>query len=372
MNIIYNLIFLLLFEFLFVFDKALEFPRSSHFPGSQQEQINDKAGAAKIVFKSSDGGQTWQDISKGLPEPVQDNYGIYRDIFFANDNGLYLTAGNGIYHSKPNAAAPFWTKEIFPDKHSSITPGKAGIIAYNYEGQILQKINGTSAWSPMYTNFKGVVRTVFETAGGTVFIGSDNGLFKSTNSGKTWKHVHVGGWVMKLVESNGILVATSMRGIIRSTDDGENWALVISEGGVGIAVENIKGGFAAITFNTRSNTRRVRASYDGGKTWQSIDAGLQAQVVAGSIWQPINTSIPAQGISDSVRRPGNNRLPAEAFITSIIQVGENFFCGHPTGIFKSSDKGKTWKLILPSIVGKVFNLSVSGNVIYAIPGNRGC
>lgn len=118
----------------------------------------------------------------------------------------------------------------------------------------------------MYTNFQGQVRTVFETAAGTVFIGSDNGLFKSTNSGKTWKHVLAGGWVMKLVESNGVLVATSMRGIIRSTDNGENWALVISEGGVGIAVEHIKGGFAAITFNTHSNTRRVRTSYDGGKT----------------------------------------------------------------------------------------------------------
>ena len=52
---------------------------------------------------------------------------------------------------------------------------------------------------------------------------------------------------MKIVESNGVLMATSQKGIIRSTDDGENWALVISEGGVGIAVEQIKGGFAAIT-----------------------------------------------------------------------------------------------------------------------------
>ena len=335
---LYTLAFLLLFQFPFACDEALEFLASSSITDSQQKLNRNKPGVANIVFKSTDGGQTWQDISKGLPEPVQDEYGIYRDIFFANDNGLYLTAGNGIYHSKPNSTAPFWTKEIFPDEHSSITPGKIGIFAYNYGGQILQKINGTSVWSPMYTNFQGKVRTVFETAGGRVFIGSDNGLFKSTNSGKTWKHVHAGGWVMKLVESNGILVATSMRGIIRSTDDGENWALVISEGGVGIAVEHIKGGFAAITFNTHSNTRRVRTSCDGGKTWQPIDAGL----------------------------------PAQLSIASIIQVGEYFFCGHPTGIFRSSDKGKTWKLLLPSIENKVFNLSVSGNVIYAIPRDGGC
>lgn len=143
---------------------------------------------------------------------------------------------------------------------------------------------------------------------------------------------------MKIVESNGVLLATSQVGIIRSTDGGENWEAVISEGGVGIAVENIKGGFAAITYNTRSETRRVRTSYDGGKTWQAIDAGL----------------------------------PPSLSIASIVQVGESFFCGHPNGIYRSSDQGKTWELLHPSVENKVFNLSVSGNVLYAVLRNGGC
>jgi photosystem II stability/assembly factor-like uncharacterized protein len=365
MNIIYNLAFLLLFQFLFVFDRALEFPRSSPLLDSQHEQKRDKDGAVKIVFKSTDGGQTWQDISEGLPANLEEGG------FFANESGLYLRAGNGIYHSKPNSTAPFWKKEIFlfPDKQGSIAPGKAGIFAYNFDGQFLQKIKGTSAWLPVYTNFQGKeVRTVFETAGGTVFIGSNNRLFKSTNSGKTWKALRTGGLVMKMVESNGVLLATGAEGILRSTDDGENWKWVIKEGGVGIAVEHIKGGFAAITYSSASNTRRVRTSYDGGKTWQPIDAGLPAQVFIVPVDKPLSQVNP----NDSIWHPINTGLPVQAFITSIIQVGEYFFCGHPTGIFRSSDKGKTWKLLLPSIEGKVFNLSVSGNVIYAIPVNGGC
>jgi photosystem II stability/assembly factor-like uncharacterized protein len=134
------------------------------------------------------------------------------------------------------------------------------------------------------------------------------------------------------------MLATSQQGIIRSTDGGKTWNLVIGEGGVGIALERIKGGFAAITYNTLSKVRRVRTSYDDGKTWQAIDAGL----------------------------------PPSLSIASIIEVGNYFFCGHPSGIFKSSDKGKTWKLILPSVDDKVFNLSASGNVIYAIPRAGGC
>src|SRR5688572_27042903 len=236
---VYNLAFLLLFQFPFACNESLEFLASSPVTDNQQKQKRDKAGAANIIFKSTDGGQTWQDISEGLPENLQGD-GFQRDGVFANESGLYLRAENGIYHSKPNSTAPFWKKEIlpsylltpfpvqnqrFPDGQGSIAPGKIGIFAYNWDGEFLQKINGTSVWSRLYTNFQvKEIRTVFETAGGTVFIGCEHGLCKSTNSGKTWKQVHTGGWVMKLVESNGVLVATSMRGIIRSTDDGENWA----------------------------------------------------------------------------------------------------------------------------------------------------
>ena len=352
---IFNLAFLLLFQFAFVFP----------VPDKQQKQKTCKAVAANIVFKSTDGGQSWQDISEGLPGDKLEG------SLFVNDRGFYLRTGNYIYHSKPNNKAPFWEKEIFPDDHSNIAPGKSGIFAYNYHlGQFRQKINGSSEWSPIYENFqlKGII-DVFETAGGTVFIVCDRGrgLFRSTDNGKNWKEVTRGVW--KLVESNGVLMANSINGIIRSTDDGETWETVISEGGVGIDVARIEGGFAAITFNTQSNTRRIRTSYDGGKTWQPIDAGFPTETFLVPVFKPL-----AQvNQSDSTWNPNNNtNLPKQAFISSIVQIGEDFFCGHPDGIFRTSDKGKTWKLILPSIENKVFNLSVSNGVIYAIPRNRGC
>lgn len=323
---IFSLAFLLLFLYPFVFP----------ITESQQKLNKNKSGVANIVFKSTDGGQSWQDISEGLPGDKLEG------SLFVNDRGFYLRTGNYIYHSKPNNKAPFWEKEIFPDDHSNIASGKSGIFAYDYHhGQFRQKINGSSEWSPIYENFqlKGIL-DVFETAGGTVFIVCDRGrgLFRSTDNGKNWKQVRGGGFVGKLVESNGVLMANSHNGIIRSTDDGETWETVISEGGVGIDIAPIDGGFAAITFNTQSDTRRVRTSYDGGKTWQAIDADL----------------------------------PPSMKISSIIQVGDYFFCGHPNGIYRSRDKGKTWQLILPSIENKVFNLSVSGNVIYAIPSAGGC
>ncbi|MGZ3749840.1 MAG: WD40/YVTN/BNR-like repeat-containing protein [Flavisolibacter sp.] len=332
-----------------------------------------KSGPVPIVFRSTDGGQTWQDISAGLPENLKSE-GVWSHGLFANDRGLYLRAGNGVYHSEPNSTTSFWTKEIFPGEQREIAPGKNGIFAYNFRGQFLQKINGQRDWSPMYTNFQEQavrlnrtidwmytnykekqVSSVFETTGGTVFIGSNNALYKSTNSGKTWKHVHVGGWVMKMVESNGVLLAASSQGILRSTDDGENWDRVISEGGAGVAVavERIDGGFAAITYNTITKTNTVHISLDSGKTWNDLGEGLPPS---------LNSSL--------INLIGG--LQSSSDISSIKQAGKYLICGRSDGIFRSSDMGKTWKkLSLPALENYGFDLSVSGKVIYVIP-NKGC
>ncbi len=323
---------------------------SSLLPDSHPDPNKERGETAKIVFKSSDGGQTWQDISKGLPENLRID-SIRGNSFFANEKGLFLRVGNGLYHSTPNATAPFWTKEIFPDEHSSIAPGKTGIF---YWGANLKKANGTSVWSPIFEIFQRPgIRTAFETAGGTIFIGTDRGFFKTANNGKTWKHVHTGALVGHLAESDGVLVAISMRRIIRSTDNGENWAPVTSEDSVAWDVKQIKGGFVAITASSELGTSSLMTSYDAGKTWQAIDAGDKVFI-------------------DSIGRTWNDRPRVQAFGTSIIQVGENFICTHPEGIFRSSDKGKTWKLLLPSVEDMGFNLSISGNVIYAIPSKGGC
>jgi len=328
----YNLTFLLL---LFYSVSTAQQDSVYHAPSQfdSVRSMNMAGPVTKVVLKSTDGGKTWQDLSKGLP-----NNWEAIDLF-CNQTGLYVSTGNRIYHNKPNSSTPQWANEISPDNHSNIAPGKAGMYAFNWDGQFLQKRNGTTEWSPQFKDFPDKeIRSVFETAAGTLFICTNSRIYKSTNNGKTWKEVHRGDWTIKLAESNGVLMATSGNGIIMSVDDGETWKIVLNEGGVGIDIAPIRGGFAAITFNTLANVRTVKATYDGGKTWNSIDAGLPPH---------LNTA-------------------------SIIQVGDDFLCGHPNGIYRSSDNGKTWKLVVASPVDKVFKLYVSGNVIYAVARNEGC
>ena len=83
MNIIYNLAFLLLFQFLFVFP----------ITDSQQKLNKNKSGVANIVFKSTDGGQTWQDIREGLSGKLEEgSFSLSRKIricqvFYRQDPG---------------------------------------------------------------------------------------------------------------------------------------------------------------------------------------------------------------------------------------------------------------------------------------------
>ncbi len=192
--------------------------------------------------------------------------------------------------------------------------------------------------------------------------GIKKNVLKSTDGGLTWQQtsdvpteVEQPDLERHMLKADGVMIATGQQGIRRSTDNGKNWQWVISEGGVGIAVERIKGGFAAITYNTETKSRRIRTSLDSGKTWQAIDAGL----------------------------------PPSSLISSIKQMGPNLICGHPDGIFRSYDLGKTWnrvhpgvdknefkfltiRNITPSYPDKVYRIYVSGNVLYAVAVIAGC
>jgi photosystem II stability/assembly factor-like uncharacterized protein len=304
-----------------------------------------------VVFQSIDGGQTWKDISKGLPG-IDDHVN-----FFAGESDIYLTVKNAVYRSKGNLKSPVWEKENIPGpKGSSITFNHSGVMAVNHIGQIYKKTSGEETWFPIHTDFKRTcTHAIFETSDGTVLLGVNNDIYRSTDKGKNWKQVQSNGLLTNIVESEGVLIATGKNGIMRSTDYGENWQSAVNEGGVGIAAERIEGGFAAIAYNTETQSRRIHISLDNGKNWQAIDKGL----------------------------------PASPSISSIKQMGKYLIVGHPDGVFRSSDMGKTWDSVLPSVdkvektefklertwgsgSGRVFKIFDSGKKLYAVAVNSGC
>lgn len=314
-------------------DQTVDTAVSSLANEGQEAKILPREAVPRLLFQSKDDGLTWENVSAGLPadEPV--------GCFFVKNGEVLLGFGEVLYRRQNRLTTPVWEQEVMMQGEvTDLFSVRSGLFAMQHAKGFVQQIS-RGLWVPVFSELgRQNFRSLFESPDGALFVGCGTGIFKSADKGKTWKQVSTDGLMLKMAASGGVLVCTGEQGILRSTDGGEHWEVVVSEGGVGIDVEAVHGGFTAITYNTESKTRRVRFSEDGGKTWQPIDAGL----------------------------------PEQASISGIRQVGPFLVCGHPDGIMRSGDRGKTWQLVLPSVGKKVFHLFVSEGVLYAVAKESGC
>ena len=279
--------------------------------------------ATNVIFQSTDGGQTWQDISAGLPEKSEPS-GVSTDrgeVFVNYDSKLYRTSSG--------AATPTWQQDILLEERiGGISPGKAGAYVGVYLSGFYQNIPRTGIWKPVYTTLKdNTVRCILETQDGNIFIGTDNSIFKSADGGKTWKQVYEGDMVLSLTAVDGALISAA-GGVLRSTDGGENWDVALKSDGVVLKTALFENRLVAMNRIKRGEgpwqaaasrdgmTTVLHSSADGGKTWQRLDENLP----------------PVQDIYD------------------IEQADGKLFCSCDTGIYRSSDWGKTWELVLSQFI----------------------
>src|SRR5918993_248336 len=184
-------------------------------------------------------------------------------------------------------------------------------------------------------------------------LGVGDGIFKSTDGGKSWKHVglpdvqQVGRLVVHPTDPNIVFVAglghpygpNSERGIFRTRDGGATWERVFyiddNTGGVqvefdptnpntvyGSMWEHREGPWENASFNGKNNG--LFKSTDGGTTWKPVRGGLpNGAEGAGRICLGI-------GVSDP------NRLYAAV----MSQTGRG-----ADGLYRSNDAGETWTLV---------------------------
>ena len=323
--------------------------------GGLLDLLQAPATAAGMVFQSTDGGQSWQDVSAGLPADAE--------IWGLSSVGgeVFLGTNTGMFRGGTASSAPAWRQEPFLNKRANeVFPGRNGLYARSIEDGLFQEtLPGSGVWQPVYPALKDkFVFSIIENPDGTMLISSNRGIFKSGDNGKNWKQVFDGA-VLSLVESNGVLIGGGYQGVLRSTDAGEHWEIVLDEKALAKKTGVIGDRFFAIfgtddpwRISPEGITNRLRTSSDGGKTWQRIDADV-APLPAGSNYQM------------------DARLSQVRDLYDVEQVGQYLFCSFDTGIFRSSDQGKTWEQVFPVKGVGSFNFVVTGQVIYAVKGG-GC
>jgi photosystem II stability/assembly factor-like uncharacterized protein len=157
------------------------------------------------IFVSTDGGESWQASGQGLPESSSGIDAIAFSPGYTMDRTTYAWVKNrGLYRSTDGGAS--W-EQVFEQEGWSVQslvlsphfPTDGMLFVGALFGQLHQSLDGGFTWQDLSVGLPAgtvwvralVLSPDFENDG-TLFAGLDEGIIKSTDGGRTWRPVSAG------------------------------------------------------------------------------------------------------------------------------------------------------------------------------------
>ncbi|HEX5735515.1 MAG TPA: SBBP repeat-containing protein [Blastocatellia bacterium] len=297
---------------------------SNAFPITTDALQATKNGAAAL--KSTDGGNTWRPVSKGLVSKGQRGIEITSiAIDPSSPSTLYAaTGGDGILKSTdggntwgdvsstPHRNFIFFVIAVDPSTPSTVFAASSGFI--------LKSTDSGSTWSELKDGLSNsfIFSLAFDVEKpGTIYAVSDS-VYKSTNGGTSWATTNAGltGSAFTAVaidpqSSDTVYAAASKGGVFKSIDGGSSWAAFNS----GLIDTDVRGlivdPVTPSTLYAGTFAAGVFKSTNGGLTWNSANDGLLVRTV--------------------------NRMAIDPGNPSVLYAATRFL-----GLFKSTDGGGSW------------------------------
>ena len=326
------------------------------FGGPCRDVVIDPTDASKVyaacsfgVFRSLNGGSTWEDIGHGLTSLSADALAIDP----TTPSTLYLSSTPGVFKSTNSGAT--WTLSfefisgftlpacallIDPTTPSTVYAG----FCLSFSGIVLYKTtNGGSDWAQVGVGIPGArlnsLRTdpndssvlLATTNNGPAYRSTDGGVNFSALGGGTLPPVSGLDIVVDPADSSNLYVGTS-QGIYKSTDTGAS--------------------FAPITDNSIQGEALVFDPSSPGKLYaltQFVDDPLRFSTDGGSSWTPVS-SFPDRTASLLATSPAS---PATRIV------------GSTRGLLRSLDGDATWALIDDRRIGTTCNGPLAADPVAA-------
>ena len=302
------------------------------------------AGTWHLAWKTSDGGANWQHINKGMIDD-SDVFSVIVD--HENPSVVFASACSGIYRS---------------ENGGSLFTKIQGIPFSARRTRVLKQ-------DPANENI--------------IYAGTTEGLWKSTDLGKVWKRVSDPEVVVNDVlidprDSKRVLLATDRSGVMASTDGASTWttsnhgythryvSAILADNKdasslyVGVVNDREYGGM----FHSRDAGQHwlQKAAGLGGKDVFALKQAPSGMLVAGtnhgvyslerngSEWHPMNVVV-IEHTSKTVPKGSRKAVTKTSFekkelVSRVndLELGSGrWLAATTTGIYASADQGKTWK-----------------------------
>ena len=295
------------------------------------------------IFRSWDGGLSWQAPGPGSRPPLAEGVAVSPD--FPCDRTAYTCAVDGLYRSTDGGDS--WQPILVGSRILSVAcAGGSVVLAGTQADGVLRSPDGGRTWESASAGLLDLEVICLAARGELVFAGTQGGLHRSRNSGRAWRAVGPGTAIQCLalsVDGAPLLVGTERDGLFRSTDLGSSWQAVDLDDSRSVSALAMAGDHvvAATPLN-------IAASHDAGVTWRTTPApgdvlalaihrggvlaglhqdGLVRSNDDGATWSP-----PAHGVNARV-------VSAAAFG----QDGTFYVADIDAGLRTSPDAGRNWR-----------------------------
>jgi len=368
-------------------------------------------------FKSTDGGQTWVDASKGYTGAHLHDIAIDAD----NLATVYTIGRSGPFRSynggedwlgiafSPATSGEWYAVALNPNNPQEV------LISGEFDGTIYKSTNGGNSWRVVFQHpevgqggpqecrhgFKAIayapsnpsivyagMRKGRRSINGDFPPKPSFGMYKSTDGGETWVEIN-NGLKTSLININCIAVhpsnpdivyiGTWRDGVFKTTDGGQSWALRSN----GLASADVRSlaidpQNPQVVYAGLGEGAGIFKSTNGGELWGAINSGL-------SIVCPSYLLSMGQVEEDfSLERPPKRSVGADYYsvpwtaVWAIVIDPTNpqtiYAADHHSGVYLSTDGGTNWVPINKGLSTKAVTamaVSANGKMLYAATEGEG-
>lgn len=189
--------------------------------------VGDRGGTG--VYRSVDNGDTWQPVNAGLTNGSVRRFEVSSTgyVFVGTRDGVFRSLDGGMTWTAANSGIRnMWAQGLATNARGDVFAGVVRIGVY-------RSSNNGDAWEQVNAGLTGVVRALAAYGDASVFAGSGNRMFVSSDRGDNWLPRSAGlstdpNPEIKAIATNSkghIFAGTLSRGVFRSIDGGMAWTL---------------------------------------------------------------------------------------------------------------------------------------------------